>query len=52
MIRAYEMLLKRLKQNGMELKKQILSNEASEDYIYIIMKNKLTYKKVPSDMHQ
>ena len=43
------MVLKRLEEKGIEPKRQILDNEASEDDTEIFNKNNLTYEKVSTD---
>ena len=52
MIRAYLVLLGRLKRRNINPKKHILDNEASEEFKKVIKDNGMTYKMVPPDMHQ
>ena len=52
MIRAYQVLLKKLKMAGMRPKKHVLDNEISSDFKEAIRENKMEYELVPKGQHR
>ncbi|KAL7516095.1 hypothetical protein ACHAWF_000024, partial [Thalassiosira exigua] len=52
MVRAYRALIKRLKNAGIKPKKQVLDNEASEEYKQAIKEEGLEYELVPKGQHR
>ena len=51
MCKSYERLIQRMNQNGIKIKKCILNNEASEEFLQMIWWQGIKYQKVPSQMH-
>ena len=51
MCKAYITLMRRLKQSGITVKKHILGNEASEEFLQTIKQHGIEYQKVPPHIH-
>jgi len=52
MIRAYQILMAKLKAAGIKPKKHVLDNECSEEFKQAIMENGLVYELVPKGQHR
>ena len=52
MCKAYNNLMNRIKQSGIIIKKHILDNEASEEFLQTIRKQGIKYQKVPPNMNR
>ena len=52
MCKAYEQLMHRKNQSGITIKKHILDNEASDEFLQTIRKQGIEYQKLPPHMHK
>ena len=52
MVRVYNIIIERLRRRGIEPKRQILDNEASQEYLDAIESHKIEWELVPPYNHQ
>ena len=52
MCKAYNRIIQQLKDRGIPVKKHIIDNEASDEFLKTIQQNGVEYENIPPNIHQ